>query len=102
MKKISENQVNEVLQGKAVVDFYADWCGPCQYMKPFFEDAETELNQMGFACYEVNVDECDSFAAKNKIQFIPCVIMFNDGQEIARFTGGRDKQGILDFVSQNA
>ena len=70
-------------------------------MKPFFEDAEKEINEMGFACYEVNVDQCDAFAGKNKIQFIPCVIMFDNGKEIARFTGGRDKKGILDFISQN-
>lgn len=102
MKKLNENQVNEVLQGKTIVDFYADWCGPCQYMKPFFEDAEKDLTEMGYTCYEINVDECDAFAGQNRIQFIPCVILFDNGKEVARFTGGRDKQGILEFVKQNA
>ena len=101
MRILNENEVNLAEQGKTIVDFYADWCGPCQYMGPFFEEAEKEINALGYTCYKVNVDNCEQFSVKNKISFIPCVIMFNDGKEIARFTGGRDKDGIMEFVYKN-
>ena len=101
MKKLSQNETNLALTGNTIVDFYAEWCGPCKYMKPYFEAAEKEINALGFTCYEVNVDECDMFSALNKIQFIPCVIAFKDGKEVDRFTGARDKDEILRFVEKN-
>ncbi|MGN0767721.1 MAG: thioredoxin family protein [Christensenellales bacterium] len=101
MKKITENEAAVLGQGKVIVDFYADWCGPCMYMKPFYEEAEKDLNGVGITCYEVNVDECESLAMKNKINFIPCVIFFDNGKEIDRFTGGRDKEGIVEFAMKN-
>ena len=101
MKKLGQNEVEKVYEGTTVVDFYADWCGPCKYMKPFFEDAEKDINALGATCYEINVDECEEFSVKNKISFIPCVIIFKDGVEQDRFTGGRDTQGIMDFVKKN-
>ncbi len=101
MKNITANEIELTKKGKTVVDFYADWCGPCQYMKPFFEEAEKEINALGAECFEVNVDECEEFALKNKINFIPCVIVFDNGVEKARFTGGKDTEGILQFVREN-
>ncbi len=103
MKELKSNEVKIIKQqDKALVDFYATWCGPCMYMKPYFEEAEKEIKNYGIECYEIDVDECEEFSFENKIQFVPCVIYFEKGKEIARFTGGKDKEGIMDFVRKNA
>lgn len=101
MKKICEKEADLLNEGKVIVDFYADWCGPCMKMKPFYEEAEKDIEKMGIKCYEVNVDESENLADKNKINFIPCVIYFDNGKELDRFTGGRDKEGIIEFVLKN-
>lgn len=102
MRKIKSNEISLIMNApKAVVDFYATWCGPCMYMKPFFEEAENKINELGAECFEVNVDECENFANMNKIQFVPCVIYFENGKEKDRFTGARDTSGIIEFVAKN-
>ena len=102
MKVIKANETSLIMNAsKAVVDFYATWCGPCMYMKPYFEAAEKSINDLGAECFEVNVDECENFANINKIQFVPCVIYFENGKEKDRFTGGRDTAGIVEFVTKN-
>lgn len=101
MKILNEKEANAIYEGATIVDFYADWCGPCQYMKPYFEAAEKEINDLGVTCYKINVDECEEISVKNKISFIPCIILFKDGKELDRFTGVKDKEGIIDFVKKN-
>lgn len=101
MKVLKENEANAIYEGTTVVDFYADWCGPCQYMKPFFESAESKLNALGVTCYKINVDECEEISVQNKISFIPCVIVFKDGKELSRFTGAKDEAAIIDFVKKS-
>lgn len=99
MNKLSTKNLDEMKKNEfALVDFFATWCGPCMFMKPFFEKAENKLNQMGVVCYELNVDESEQFASANKIQFVPTVILFKKGEEVARFTGAKDEEGIIDFV----
>ena len=83
------------------MDFYADWCGPCEYMKPFFESCEKDIEKKGVKCYRVNVDECEELAIANKINVIPCVIFFENGVEKDRFVGAKDASAIMDFVQKN-
>lgn len=69
-----------------VVDFWADWCGPCKMMGPVFEDLSKEFSKkMHFA--KVNVDEEVSLSSEFGIQGIPCLIVFKDGKEIDRIVG---------------
>ena len=100
---IVSEQMTDVIATKkyAVVDFYADWCGPCKMLGPEFVKAEEEIAALGvFAC-KVNVDDCNAFSVKNKIQYVPTVIFFENGVEKDRFVGPKDKDGILAFVKKN-
>ena len=102
MKVLKPNEISSMHNDKyAVVDFFATWCGPCAYMEPFYKEAEKELNELGAVCYKVDVDECEKFAIDNRIQFVPTVILYNYGKEMARFNGSKNKQGIIDFVKQS-
>ena len=96
--KITENNFEEkVLQNQkqTLVDFYADWCGPCQMMAQVIEKIATEVpddTQIG----KVNVDENQELAIKYDVESIPTLILFENGEEKKRLLGVRDKQEILD------
>ena len=95
VKELNSDTFNEVLNEKEVVlvDFYADWCGPCKMLSPIMEEISTEVK-----VYKVNVDEASDLAAQYGIMSIPCVIAFKDGKDVARSVGLKSKSEILEMV----
>lgn len=85
----------EVLDSKepVLVDFYADWCGPCRMLGPIMEEISKEHK-----VFKVNTDEAQELAMEYGIMSIPCVIAFKDGKEINRSIGLVDKDTILDLI----
>lgn len=81
---------------KVVIDFYADWCGPCKMMAPFFEEVSNESNEVIFA--KINVDEIESLSSEFEITSIPTLILFVEGKPINRKVGFLSKEMIIDFV----
>ena len=83
----SDNFEQEVLKADkpVLVDFNADWCGPCQMMKPIVEDFAK--NHDNCKVVSVNIDEEDILATKYEISSIPCIVFFKDGEEVARKVG---------------
>ncbi len=75
--------------GLVVVDFWADWCGPCKMMAPVFEELSKELPKIKFA--KLNVDDQGELAQEFGVMSIPTFIVFKDGKEIGRIIGGRGK-----------
>jgi thioredoxin 1 len=69
-----------------VVDFYADWCGPCRMLSPMLEAAAAAHPGVVFIG-RLNVEQAKEFAAKQRVQGIPDVRIFKDGQEVDRFVG---------------
>lgn len=68
-----------------IMDFYADWCGPCQMMKPIiaeFEEAHPEIKVR-----VVNVDADGAMAAEYGVSGIPCIVFLKDGKEVNRAVG---------------
>lgn len=92
-----ENFAQEVLKSekKVLLDFYADWCGPCQMMMPEME-AFAEENENIKVC-KLNVDESTDLAVTFGVMSIPTVILFENGQEIKRFVGAKEKHQIAEF-----
>lgn len=88
MKDINADEFEkEVLQAKGLVlvDFNADWCGPCKMMKPILEafaKMHSEVKLVG-----VNIDDNDELAEEYRVSTIPCMVMFKDGTEVAREVG---------------
>ncbi len=92
--------VKEISQGLTLVDFYADWCGPCRMLSPVIEElAEKRGNEVKFL--KVNVDESQQTARDFGITSIPTIILFKDGQEKSRVVGLQDFDELSNFIDQN-
>ena len=75
-----------------LVDFWAEWCGPCKSMHPIFESVSKEFPNVKFA--RVNVDNNQNIAMKYTVQSIPTFIMFKSGQIIDKMMGAVGAPGI--------
>ena len=96
LKLSSENFKEEVLNSEkpVLVDFYADWCGPCNAMAPVIEELAKELDgkvKVG----KINVDENSDIAVEYNVMSIPTLIIFKNGKEEKRLVGLRDKEELL-------
>ncbi|MBQ2938327.1 MAG: thioredoxin [Clostridia bacterium] len=91
-----ENFQKEVLNSNdpVLVDFYADWCGPCKMMAPVVESLAEELKGKA-KVGKINVDQNQDLAIEYNVMSIPTLIIFKDGKETKRFVGVRDKNEIL-------
>lgn len=96
--KINEgNFEEEVLKsGKMVlIDFYADWCGPCRMMSPIIDEIAEELKE-SVKVGKINVDENQELAIKYDVMSIPTIIIFKNGMPVKTFIGVTDKNEILE------
>lgn len=72
--------------GKAVIDFYADWCGPCKMIAPVFEELSKEFEgKVEF--FKVNIDKATATAEKFGVMSIPTLIYFKDGKNVDQSVG---------------
>lgn len=95
-----ENFAQEVLKSDkpVLLDFYADWCGPCKMMAAEI-DAYAEETTKVKVC-KLNVDESTDLAMTFGVMSIPTVILFENGQEAKRFVGAKEKHQIAEFVGE--
>lgn len=88
----NEQEFNELIKGRILVDFYADWCGPCKRLAPLLEEL-TEVDVL-----KVNVDLFDSLSRSYGIMSIPTLILFDNGKEIKKTIGFKTKEEIKEFI----
>ena len=84
-------------QKLVIVDFYADWCGPCKMLSPVIANMAKEFPNINF--YKVNVDRESVLARKMNIQSIPTVMFYKQGQLVNQFTGYKNPQEIKTIIS---
>lgn len=80
-----------------VVDFWAPWCGPCQSMAPHFERAASQL-EPGVKLAKLNTEEHSKTSLRLRIRSIPTMVMFRNGEEVARQSGAMDSRAIVEWV----
>ena len=94
VQKLNQNNFdNAIANGTALVDFYADWCGPCRMVSPIVDEIAEERSDITVG--KVNVDDENALAMKYGVMSIPTLILFKDGKEKARIVGARPKAAIL-------
>lgn len=102
MRKVNQEEFKIIItSGKYLVDFYADWCGPCKMIAPILTDIEKELNLSGVEILKVNVDENPELAEEMRIQFIPYVVTFSDGKIADSFSGYKSEGELKQFVKNS-
>lgn len=80
-----------------LVDFYADWCGPCKMLSPVVEQIAEESD--AYHVCKVNVDEAMDIAAEYGVVSIPTLVVFQNGEVSARTVGVQSKQAILQMLN---
>ena len=96
-----DNFDNEILKAQipVVVDFYADWCGPCKMMSPLMEKLSGEYEGKVKFC-KINVDDEEELAIQNSVQSIPLFVLYKDGQVIDKAVGARAEDETREFISK--
>lgn len=100
LKVTSENFENEVLKSTepVLVDFYADWCGPCKMLSPVVDEVAQENEDIKVV--KINVDDTPDVAMDYKVMSIPTLVVIKNGQERTRSVGVIDKSEILEMIKQ--
>lgn len=90
-----EEDFNEIIKNKVLVDFYADWCGPCKMLAIEIEKVASEID---IDIVKVNVDEEEDIARRYGVMSIPTLILFENGQELKKTIGFMSKDKIKEFI----
>ncbi len=101
VKQISEAEFEaEVLKSDkpVLVDFYADWCGPCKMTAPVLDKLAEMVDAVGFA--KINVDENPNLAAKYQVMTIPNLVVFKNGELVTRAIGAQNLDALKALVEK--
>ena len=91
--KLDKENFNELIKNKVLVDFYADWCGPCKMIAPILDEISND-----FDIIKVNVDKHPSIAQQYKVMSIPTLIVFNEGEVVTTKVGFLPKEEIIKLM----
>jgi len=80
------NFQEEIKEGVVLVDFWAEWCGPCQMMLPILEELSIKMEGKAKVC-KLNVDEAPTIAGQFRVMSIPTLIVFKDGEPVETMVG---------------
>jgi len=83
-----------------LLDFWAEWCGPCKFMEPTLEELEKELKGK-VEIEKINVDENQEKASQYGVMSIPTYIVIKDDKEVERIIGATSKENLLKAISKN-
>jgi thioredoxin 1 len=95
------NFETEVLKADlpVLVDFYADWCGPCRSMAPIVDEITKEYDSKLKVC-KLNIDDNPESAGKYGVMSIPTFIIFQKGEVVEQIVGGKSKEDFKQFIDK--
>ncbi|WP_179335206.1 thioredoxin [Winogradskyella costae] len=97
MSKFSEiiNQDQPVL-----VDFFADWCGPCKMLSPILKQVKEEMGE-GISIIKIDVDKNQELASKYQVRGVPTMLLFKNGKQVWRQSGVLQKDDIINVIKSS-
>jgi len=97
MSKFSEiiNQDKPVL-----IDFYAEWCGPCKMMSPILKDVKDSLGE-AVSILKIDVDKNQPLAAKYQVRGVPTLLLFKQGKQLWRQSGVVQKEDLIKIINRS-
>ena len=100
IKVTTDTFEKEVLEAECpvLVDFNADWCGPCKMLAPVIDELAEEHPEIKVV--SVNIDDEEDLADEYDVFSIPCLVVFKGGEEADRSVGGRSKDEILEMIGE--
>jgi len=93
------NFQSSIAEGVTLVDFHADWCGPCRTIAPIIEELAGEMEGKAVIA-KVDIDKAQEVASNFQVTSIPTLILFKDGKEVERVVGVKDKQSLSEMIGK--
>ena len=98
IKKVAPEAFGETVKsGVTLVDFYADWCGPCRMLSPVLQEVAAHMKDKA-SVIKIDIDDATAVTEKYEIASVPTLILFKDGKEVDRVVGLRDADFLKGFV----
>jgi thioredoxin 1 len=95
----SDNFENFVKEGSCVIDFYADWCGPCKMLAPEIDKASKENNSVKFG--KINIDNNQELSQRFQVMSIPTLIIFENNKQIERHSGFISSEDLSEKIKDS-
>ena len=96
------SQFSEIInQEKPVlIDFFAEWCGPCKMMSPILKDVKDSLGE-AVSIIKIDVDKNQALAAKYQVKGVPTLLLFKQGKQLWRQSGMVQKEDLIKVINSN-